>query len=261
VAGIAEVFHARIVNYGYPTHCHDTWTVLIVDDGSIQYDLDTRHHGAAPATVSLLPPGVAHNGQPTDRFRGFRKRVLYLDPEFLPPGLTGAAVTGSTFGDRELRDAIAGLHQRLAEPDPLDVEIRLALIAERFTHRLGPTVGGTAGRIPGAEPVLADRLREILDGALPGAVRLADAAALLDRSVPHLVRSFRRRFGISPYAYVTGARIERARTRLLAGEPPASVAVAVGFVDQSHLTRHFTRHVSVPPARYAASGRRSRSAG
>jgi len=31
-AGISEVFHASIVNYQYPTHCHDTWTVLIVDD-------------------------------------------------------------------------------------------------------------------------------------------------------------------------------------------------------------------------------------
>jgi AraC-like DNA-binding protein len=80
------------------------------------------------------------------------------------------------------------------------------------------------------------------------------AAGLFERSVPHLVRSFKREFGITPYAYVIGARIERARKRLLAGEPAGSVAVEVGFHDQAHLTRHFKRHVSVPPATYAASG-------
>jgi transcriptional regulator GlxA family with amidase domain len=98
-------------------------------------------------------------------------------------------------------------------------------------------------------------LRTFLHERVTEKTTLADAAAALDRSVPHLVRSFRRAYGISPYAYVIGARIELARKRLLAGEPPGVVAVAVGFHDQAHLTRHFKRHVSVPPATYAASGR------
>jgi len=39
VPGIREVFHARLVDYAYPPHCHETWAVLIVDDGAIRYDL------------------------------------------------------------------------------------------------------------------------------------------------------------------------------------------------------------------------------
>jgi AraC-like DNA-binding protein len=251
VPGIAEVFHARIVDYRYPTHCHDTWTVLIVDAGALHYDLDTRHHqnGAAEGAVSVLPPGAAHNGQPTDRLTGFRKRNLYLDADFLPTDLADAAVTGSTFFDPRLRAAIAHLHERLTDPDPLDVESRLALLAERLHTRLRRRAAPP--RTP--EPILADRLRDYLNASLTGSVRLADAGRSFDRSVPHLVRSFRQRFGITPYAYVTGARIERARAMLLAGMAPAQVAVEVGFHDQAHLTRHFTRHVAVPPARYAAS--------
>jgi AraC-like DNA-binding protein len=249
VAGISEVFHARIVNYRYPTHCHDTWTVLIVDDGAIRYDLDTRHHGAVGQTVSILPPGVAHNGYPSNRTGGFRKRNLYLDSEFLPGHLVGHAVDASTFQDATLRGAISALHARLVAPDPLDVEARLALIAERFLHRLqtlAPTVRD-------AEPTIADRLRGYLDGHITGNVTLKDAAHLFDRSVPHLIRSFTHRYRISPHAYVVGARVEMARKLLLQGIPPARVAVETGFHDQAHLTRHFTRHVSVPPARYATS--------
>jgi AraC-like DNA-binding protein len=249
VPGISEVFHAHIVGYRYPTHCHDTWTILIVDAGAIRYDLDSRHHGAVRDTVTVLPPGVAHNGYPSERFGHFRKRNLYLDSGFLRADLVGPAVDASTFHDRELRAEISRLHDRLVMPELLDVESRLAMISERFRAHLARNPPAIAE----PEPGLADRLREFLDGHITSQVTLAQAAGLFDRTVPHLVRSFKRRYGITPYAYVTGARIEQARNRLLDGAPAAQVAVEVGFHDQAHLTRHFTRHVSVPPARYAAS--------
>jgi AraC-like DNA-binding protein len=86
-----------------------------------------------------------------------------------------------------------------------------------------------------------------------GQVSLARAAAMLDRSVPHLVRSFTRRYGVSPYAYVVGRRIDAARRLLLEGARPAEVATAVGFYDQAHFTRHFKKHTSATPASYARS--------
>ncbi len=59
VPGISEVFHARIADYAYPAHCHDTWTVLIVDAGATDYDLDRRHCAASP-----VPPfGAISAGQ------------------------------------------------------------------------------------------------------------------------------------------------------------------------------------------------------
>jgi AraC-like DNA-binding protein len=254
VAGIAEVFHARIAGYRYPAHCHETWTVLIVDDGAIRYDLDTRHHGAVPSLVTVLPPGVVHNGYPAAH--SFRKRCLYLDASFLPASLVDRSVDAPAFQDLELRAAVSALHDRLAGPpvldgvDALDFEARLAMIAERFRLHLQRR---PAAKPAEPEPALAARLRAYLDDRITDTVTLGAAATLFDRSVPHLVRSFRRRYQISPHAYVVGARIELARRLLLAGESPARVAVTAGFHDQSHLTRHFKRHVSVTPARYAAS--------
>jgi AraC-like DNA-binding protein len=266
VPGIAEVLHARLVDYAYPPHCHDTWTVLIVDAGAIRYDLDSRHCGAARQTVAVLPPGVIHDGQAAPGTVGFRKRNLYLDAGFLPAGLIGAAVDHTTIIDPQLRSAIAGVHDVLVADvadvanggddvagDGLDAEGRLALVGERIAAHLGVAAEPAT---PTDERSLARRLRLLLDEHTVEPITLERAAAQLGRSVPHLVRSFTRQYGVSPHAYVIGRRIERARRQLLRGARPAEVATAVGFYDQAHLTRHFKRHTSTTPARYAASHHR-----
>jgi AraC-like DNA-binding protein len=250
VPGIAEVFHARIVDWAYPKHCHDTWAVLIVDDGAIRYDLDTRRCGAGGQAVTILPPGVVHDGRPAPGAWGFRKREIYLDPGFLPANLVGAAVDHTTIQDAALRAALARLHACLVRgEESLDGETRLALIAER----IGAHLGVPQRRAPQPERRVAGQLRELLDAHLADPVSLAAAAARLDRSVPHLVRSFTGQFGVSPHAYVIGRRIDAARRQLLRGASPTEVAAEVGFYDQAHFTRHFRRHTSVTPARYARS--------
>lgn len=248
VPGLREVFHARMVDYAYPSHCHDTWAVLIVDDGAIRYDLDRRQCAAAGQTVTILPPGVPHDGRPAPGASGFRKRELYLDDTFLPSRLTGAAVDHTSIADPPLRAALSQLHNCLLnDAGCLDAEARLALIGERIAAHLTPTLVPAPGR------GVAHRLRELLDAHATSQVTLARSAATLDRSVPHLVRSFTREFGLSPHAYLIGRRVGAARRLLLEGAPPAEVATAVGFYDQAHLTRHFKRHTATTPASYARS--------
>ena len=89
VAGVAEVFHAHFVDHAYPPHIHDVWTLLIVDDGAIRFDLDRHQHGALRTSVTLLPPYVPHDGRSATA-DGFRKRVLYLDTSALDAELVGA---------------------------------------------------------------------------------------------------------------------------------------------------------------------------
>ncbi len=247
---ISEVFHARIVDYGYPPHCHNTWTVLIVDDGAISYDLDRRRCGAFGETVAILPPGVTHNGKPATGARGFTKRVLYLDEAAIPAELVGAAVDRTSIDDPVLRRVLAELHEELVlGADPFTASSALALIVERIGRRLDLR----PGRVHGAEEGIAKQLRLILDEAVTAPISLDDAALQLGRSKAHLVRSFSGRYGVAPHAYLIGKRVEAARRLLLQGVPAAEVATAVGFYDQSHLTRHFKRHTAVPPAAYANS--------
>ncbi|MGH3313164.1 MAG: AraC family transcriptional regulator [Streptomyces sp.] len=257
IPGVVEVFHAHFTEHEYPMHVHDVWTLLIVDDGAVRYDLNRREHGTPHDTVSLLPPQVPHNGSPATS-QGFRKRVLYLDLTQLDESFIGSAVDGPDMVDPLLRQRVGQLHSALSCPgDELEAESRLALIGERLRGHLRPRLvahPAEAGR------GVAHSLRELLDERLLHGVSLEEAAKLVHAHPTHLVRAFSAAFGIAPHQYLMARRIDRARRLLLDGRPPAEVAAAVGFYDQSHLTRHFKRLVGIAPGRYAcrvpAPGRR-----
>ncbi|MEW2397814.1 AraC family transcriptional regulator [Streptomyces sp. NPDC046862] len=260
VPGVVEVFHAHYTEYAYPMHVHDAWTLLVVDDGAVRYDLDRHEHGTPHGTVTLLPPHVPHNGEPVTE-DGFRKRVLYLEAGALDASLIGAAVDEPDLRDPLLRLRVGQLHAVLAHPgDELEAESRLVLVRERLRHHLRPRSvhePHSAGRPDGLP--LARRLRELLDERTAQGVTLGEAAALVHAHPAHLVRAFSTAFGIAPHQYVMSRRVERARRLLLDGQPPSEVAALTGFYDQAHLTRHFKRLVGIPPGRYARTRSRAPS--
>ncbi|WP_392896070.1 AraC family transcriptional regulator [Streptomyces sp. LN699] len=257
VAGVVEVFHARFTAHAYPMHVHDEWTLLIVDDGAVRYDLDRHRRGTPGGTVSLLPPRVPHNGSAATS-HGFRKRVVYLDTTVLDERFIGAAVDGPDLADSVLRRRVGQLHRALASPgDAFEAESRLALIGDRLRTLLQPRLELPGGHTesPGAATRhgIAHSLRELLDERVVAGISLPEAAGLLQAHPAHLVRSFSAGFGIAPHQYLISRRVALARRLLLDGRPAAEVAVEAGFHDQSHFTRHFKRVVGTTPGRYARS--------
>jgi AraC-like DNA-binding protein len=246
VAGVAEVFHAEWRDHAYPPHTHDTWTLLIVDDGLIGYELDHHDHAAPRAGVTLLPPHVVHDGRPATS-SGFRKRVVYLEESVLGNRLIGAAVDTPLISDDALREQVSRLDRALTAGDDLEAESRLALVTERLTWHL--TGRRPAESLPPAAEI-AQHARDIIDGDPVGTISVAGIAQKLGVSTAHLVRSFHRSYGIPPHQYAIGRRLDVARRRLLAGDDVARVAVSAGFYDQAHFTRHFKRLLATTPGRY-----------
>lgn len=266
VGGIREVFHAHFTVHTYPMHTHDSWTLLLIDEGAVRYRLGRHEHSALRETVTLLPPHVPHDGRSAQP-PGFVKRVLYLDAALLDDALIGRAADGPTLADAALRRRVGDLHTVLdAVPDRaqgadradlLELDSRLALICDRLAWHLRGHAEhpppSRPGRRPDPDSLLARDLRDLLDANLPEGLSLDAAAEALFAHPAHLVRCFTRQYGMPPHRYLLGRRIDQARRLLLAGMPPAEAAPASGFYDQAHLSRHFKRLLGVTPGRYVAS--------
>ena len=84
---------------------------------------------------------------------------------------------------------------------------------------------------------------------------LSKIAAAVHVSPFHLSRLFKRTLGISPHQYLIRVRVDSARSMLSGGSrhrPLSEVAAAVGFSDQSHLTRHVKRITGLTPRQLRA---------
>jgi AraC-like DNA-binding protein len=125
----------------------------------------------------------------------------------------------------------------------------------RFLAAIGQLIArysSAPSRIPPARPERSyvQRARDYLEAHYDENVSLDRLGASTGISPFHLLRAFRDAVGVSPFHYQTQVRVDRARKLLRAGRPIADAAIEVGFVDQSHLTRHFKRIVGVTPGQY-----------
>jgi AraC-like DNA-binding protein len=100
----------------------------------------------------------------------------------------------------------------------------------------------------GLAPWQLRRAKEHLMENLARDVSLEELAAAVDLSKSHFSRGFRESTGYPPHRWLLSARIDKAKSLLLSSKLSlAEIALEVGFADQSHFTRTFTKLVSVSP--------------
>ncbi|MGW7318215.1 AraC family transcriptional regulator [Streptomyces sp. NPDC054865] len=256
-----DLLRARYVRHTFPRHAHDGYVIAAVTGGVEEIGLPGGTVRAGPGSVVLINPEVAHTaraGVP----EGWTYATLYPSRGLIAevaaeigtlrgtPGFTAELVTDLP-GSR----AITEVHRAAEEGNALAADTLLRGVVVRMLSRhAGPLPARTPRRAGAAE---AERARAVLSERMAGPPSLEQLAAELGTSPFALLRAFRARYGMPPHTWLTDARVRRARLLLDGGTAPAEAAVAVGFTDQPHLNRHFTRIVGVPPGAY----RRERAAG
>ncbi len=115
------------------------------------------------------------------------------------------------------------------------------------------------------------KIKNYSDGLLPSRLRqateyinehlaenpsLTEIAEMVQMSPYYFSRLFKQSVGLTPHQYLLLCRTEQAKRLLLSTNLSiAAIATQVGFVDQSHLTRHFKRQAGVPPSQFRTYGK------
>ncbi|MZF83579.1 AraC family transcriptional regulator [Streptomyces sp. SID5643] len=249
-----DLLRARYVHKTFVRHTHENFVIAAIADG-----VEVFHHGggdqyAGAGALALVNPDTPHTGR-AGVPEGWRYGALYP-----PPGVVAeiAAETTALRGTPGFVSPVvddpcaAGLvHQVLRAADEgnaLAADTLLRVAVTRLLRLNGGLLPQREVRTAGAR--IAARARHVLEERMAQPPSLGQLAAGLGTSPFALLRAFRDVYGMPPHAWLTDARIRRARQLLDAGTAPSEAAVAVGFTDQPHLNRHFTRMVGVPPGAY-----------
>jgi transcriptional regulator GlxA family with amidase domain len=118
-------------------------------------------------------------------------------------------------------------------------------------HVYGGIPTGPGSVRSGLAPWQLRRTYNFIEAHLDGDPSISDLAKECGLSASHFARAFRQSCGVSPHRWLLRRRVERAKRLLLEGEQGlAQIALACGFVDQSHLTRVFARSEGHTPAKW-----------
>lgn len=121
----------------------------------------------------------------------------------------------------------------------------------------------TQSQTPIAKPLDAKRLKRVvdhIDAHLDEMIAMPDLARVACLSQHHFARVFRAATNMSPHAYVTHRRIERAQDLLTRTDTPlVHVALMCGFGTQAHFSTVFKKHIGVPPKRFRTEQMEKRS--
>lgn len=257
-----EVLQARYIRHEYARHAHDAYCLGLTETGAQAFSCRGAGHVSAAGQIMAFNPDEPHDGHALDA-AGFTYCMVYLAPETVQAVLSDAAerpadlpwARSPVLDDPALAAAILRLHRRFAEADaagqPLArdaalIEVVAGLAQRHADWRPGFARGGDdRDAVARVHALIAEEYAEPLT-----LDRLAAEAGL---SRFHLSRLFQRRYGLPPHAYQSRLRLAEARRLIAAGEPVAEVAVAVGFVDQSHLGRRFKAAFGITPGAFARS--------
>ena len=258
-----DLLRARFVTHAFARHAHDGFALGVVERGGDRFTYRGAAHTAPAGALVLINPAEPHDGQAATE-GGWAYRMLYPHPDLLRRATSELAgrprdvpfFTDPVVHDPALAHILLDLH-RVLEPDapttPLERQERfLTVITHLIAHHAD---NHPQAHRPGAEHRAVAHARAYLEDRYPEDITLERLSTIAGLSRFHLLRVFRTEIGLSPHAYLTHVRVERARALLAAGHPPAAAALAVGFADQSHLARHFKRALGVPPGRYARAPR------
>jgi AraC-like DNA-binding protein len=251
----AEVMSA----YGslQPWHIfHETYAFCACRTAAAGWRYRRGSHFLNDGSIMLLEPGEVHRNTTVHKRSDFK--LLLISPHMFAEAARELDIVGTPhFGPAQIDDArlFETIYRLSAAVESGDTLLhQQSLMADCMRRLLGHAESKPRSPERGQEHRAVARIKLYLEDLCHEAVTLDELSANAGVSRFRLIHAFTREVGLPPHAYQIHVRIERARLLLWRGMSVTDVAAELGFSDQSHFTRHFTRIMRITPGEYARVG-------
>src|SRR5471032_2374622 len=240
---------------GYARHSHETFSIGVIRDGHTNYLNQSSRQLVGPGAVVLMNPGDVHACNPVGD-QTWSYRMLYVDRgwlaglqqewgfsancDFRPFAATMSTAPALYAGFNIFYEVLTAVGA-----DHLQRQCAAVAFFEQVQSGLDP-----AAMVEREANRKLERAADYINDNCSIALKLEDICGAAGLSPSYLIRAFRKRYGMTPHAYLMNRRIQLARALLKQGRAIAEVALETGFVDQAHFQRIFKQLLAATPGQY-----------
>lgn len=250
------LLNASFKHQSFSRHVHEGYCIGVIDDGAQRFFRSGANHIASEHCIILVNPDQVHDGHSASE-NGWKYRAMYPLPKLLqwvqkevsdkPYETSGfnQPVVSDRYMAAKLRDLFSLLQY---SDNTLQRESAFIQVMSELLQRHGQ--GNFSMPHVGHEPHAVKLLREYLDNHFSDNITTQMLSELVGLNPFYLNRLFQKHVGMPPHAYQIQQRLRMAKNMLETGHSLLNTAMACGFSDQSHLTRHFKKWLGVTPGRF-----------
>ncbi|RKH04834.1 AraC family transcriptional regulator [Corallococcus sp. CA053C] len=239
----------------YARHFHETFSVGVISGGQSTYLNQAVREPVGAGALVVMNPGDVHACNPIHD-QPWSYRMLHVDTRWLASlqhelGLNAnrgyhpfatllTTEPGLYAAFHRFYDVLTG-----REVEPLRKHGAAVTFFAQLQQRLNPFAAAPRQANPRIE-----RAADFISDNCTQPLKLEDICQAAELSASYLIRAFKKRYGMTPHAYLVNRRVQFARARLKRGHGIAEVAHEAGFADQAHLQRAFKQLLATTPGQY-----------
>ncbi|TGE35608.1 AraC family transcriptional regulator [Desulfosporosinus fructosivorans] len=243
------VLSASFADFKYKKHSHKEYALGVTLRGIQQYNLDGNFQSSYQNGVMLFNPEQPHDGMAHDK-TGIDYVMVYIEPKLFLEILEKKDIvrfSSPIVYNYRLQQRILNLSCAIlgGKAEALCSELLLSL-ADSFTQ---PNLLVSYRK----DNDLTRKAKDMIHCSLENVLRLDDICRELDISKFQFIRMFKASTGISPYQYFLNCKIELAKQLIEKYKDVYSAVAECGFVDLTHLNKHFKSIYGITAFEYMSS--------
>ncbi len=243
-----ERFGATWTSHKTQHHAHPEYQLTLSVKGTGRFTYLGGEAKIPAGCMAIFHPGEPHVIGNGERGTPWQFRVLHVPSRWIDSRGAFLLQPAPVLVDTALGDAFDAVWNAV-DGSRAVIERALSRLADVLVAR--PGLEWTSRPRSALVRQALAYLAEVIDRP----VGMAELALEVSASSAQIRRAVLAATGLPPLAWHLQRRIQESKHLLVRGDSVAETALAVGFADQAHFTRHFTRLVGVGPSRYAAGVR------
>jgi AraC-like DNA-binding protein len=239
-----ELLYLEDVTPCSKNHTHEELTIFAIKEGSLNLIFNDTSFEFLPDEIVIINNNIPHlaslNTQSKDGY------VIYLKKEYLKTIDFDFKSSYEIVKQKNIHKSFIKMCDCL-----LDKKVSLLEKEEKFFSFCLSFFSFESKQINiEEESSLALDIKKYLDENYLEELILDDLALKFDLTVVHLIRVFKKEFGLPIHAYILNKKVQKAKELLSFNMPIIQIAQNSGFFDQSHLNRSFKRIFQITPKEY-----------